>query len=107
MIHYIFYNKILEILTQAAKETIPNTKYNRHAKPYWSEYVKQCHEDMSYHRGMWINEADHAECSLLLLGYIQKANYKFRSTLQNAYSIYETELYNSLDAACNVDQKTL
>ena len=24
-----FYNEILEILTQAAKETIPNTKYNR------------------------------------------------------------------------------
>ena len=101
------YNKILEILTQAAKENIPNTKYNRHAKPYWSESVKKCHADMSYRRGMWINEGRPREMQFVTFRLYKKAKEKSRRTLQNAYSIYETELYNSLDAACCVDQKTL
>ena len=102
-----FYNKILEILTQAAKETIPNIKYNRHAKPYWSESVKKCHADMSYHRGLWINEGRPRGMQFVTFRLYKKAKDKFRITLQNAYSIYETEFYNSLDAACDVDQKTL
>ena len=102
-----FYNKILEILTRAPKETIPNTKYNRHAKPYLSEYVKKCHADMSYHRGLWINEGRSRGMQFVTFRLYKKAKDKFRRTLQNAYSIYETELYNSLDAACDVDQQTL
>ena len=37
----------------------------------------------------------------------KKEKYKFRMTLKNVYSIYKTELYNHLDAACDVDQNTL
>ena len=47
--------------------------------------------------------ADHAKCCLLLLGYVIKQH--INSACLSAYSIYETELYNSLDAACDVDQK--
>ena len=51
--------------------------------------------------------ADDAECSLLLLGYMKKEIDKYRMTLPKNYSIYKTELYNLLDAACDVDQNTL
>ena len=62
---------------------------------------------MSYHRGLWINEGRPRGMQFVTFRLYKKAKDKFRRTLQNAYSIYEAELYNSLDAACDVDQKTL
>ena len=54
------------------------------------ESVKKCHADMSYHRGLWINEGRPRGMQFVTFRLYKKAKDKFRRTLQNAYSMYET-----------------
>ena len=49
-----FYNKILSIIKQSADETLPKTKFNKHAKPYWGETVKTTHRNQRNARKRWI-----------------------------------------------------
>ena len=102
-----FYSKITNVLRQASKDNIPYSKYNKHAKPYWSNIVKECHAEMLFRRGLWIAENRPRGMQFDSFRLYKKAKDVFRTNLQNAYLNYETDLYHSLDEACDIDHKTL
>ena len=102
-----FYQNIIIILKNAVLETIPIVKFNRHAKPYWSNSVKEWHAEMSYRRRLWITEGRPRGMQFPTFQMYKQAKDTFRTSLNKAYLDYERETYSSLDEACNINHKSL
>ena len=102
-----FYQNIINIKKLAALETIPIVKFNRHAKPYSSNSVKECRAEMSYRRMLWITEGRPRGMQFPTFQMYNQAKDIFRTSLNKAYLDYEREMYSSLDESCNINHKSL
>ena len=88
-----FYKNIIKILKNAVLETIPIVKFNRHAKPYSSNSVKECHAEMSHRRRLWITEGRPRGMQFPTFQMYNQAKDIFRTSLNKAYLDYESETY--------------
>ena len=102
-----FYQKIVNTLKDAALETIPTVKFNKHTKPYWTTAVKECHSEMSYRRRLWLTDGRPRGMQFTSFRMYKKAKDKFRISLKKAYLKHETEIYSTLDEACNLNERSL
>ena len=51
-----FYGHIVNAIQQSSDIALPKSKFNYHAKPYWSNELKESHKLQRQARYIWINE---------------------------------------------------
>ena len=51
-----YYDTIAEAITSASYFTLPKSKFNQHAKPYWSQQLKHLHSLQRHARRLWVEQ---------------------------------------------------
>ena len=52
-------NDSLNAIHKAANDTLPNSKFDKHAKPYWTPEVSAAHTEQRNKRRKWIEQGRH------------------------------------------------
>ena len=92
-------------IKMAADNTLPNVKFCRYLKPYWSVKLSQLHGDMLKDRTNWINEK--RPRSSQYQSYVAYKHLKnlFRNELRNANELHIRRLSEDIEKSVDVDQQ--
>ncbi|MES9879357.1 MAG: reverse transcriptase family protein [Sedimenticola sp.] len=98
-------NIIGSAMTDAAKSTMPNSKFNKFAKPYWTSAVKEAHTRSRLLRKIWIDNGRPRGRQ-----YESYSNYKdqksvFRNLQRLESERYQQKVHSDLDEAADIDYK--
>ena len=96
-------NAISEQMLNSSAKYIPQSKYNKHTKPYWDDQIKLLHSDIRQARIHWLiagrprDKADETYQSYKL------AKRTFRAAQRKANDNYLNQTYRDLDEAADLD----
>ncbi len=83
----------------------PSSKYNEHAKPYWTAEVKQSHAIQRSRRVEWILSGRPRDRDNPQYIAYKAAKREFKHAQAHAIEMIQTNFYSDLDASSNCDMR--
>ncbi|MCG8079181.1 MAG: endonuclease/exonuclease/phosphatase family protein, partial [Candidatus Thiodiazotropha taylori] len=98
-----FYNSIVAAVHKAAEVALPSGQYNQHAKPYWTERVKQAHRDQRHQRIEWLKRGRPRSPDNIYYKNYKNAKRTFRKIQTDEINAVERKYYSELDKSAECD----
>ena len=101
----IYYEYIVNAIHKAADATLPHSKFNKHAKPYWTPEVSAAHREQRNKRREWIEQGNPRHQSNAFFAAYKEAKSRFRKLQKAAIANVELKYYIDLDASATCDMR--
>ena len=98
-------DKIIHALHQSANKCLPKCKFNKNAKPYWSNELKNAHIVVKRKRKSWINTGKPRGRDFITYSEYKTAKNTFRNLQRSESEKYNTKVFDELDEAAGLDYK--
>ena len=96
-------NAISEQMLNSSAKHIPQSKYNKHTKPYWDDQIKLLHSDMRQARIHWLTAGRPRDKANETYQSYKLAKRNFRAAQRKANDNYLNQTYRDLDEAADLD----
>lgn len=96
-------SSITEQMHTSATKNIPQSKFNKHTKPYWNDHIKQQHYNMRQARYCWLAEGRPRGKNNAPYRAYKEAKRIFRAAQRKASDEYLNKTYRDLDEAADLD----
>ena len=99
------YDDTVNAILDSSKSSFPKGKFNRHAKPYWTEKVKDSHKNQRIARRIWISEGRPRGTQNAAYANYKKAKRIFVNQQKSAIEKIENQFLLDLNKNASCDQK--
>ena len=101
---FSLYDSLVTAIRIAAEVTLPKGQYNKHAKPYWTDEVKEAHRQQRQKRVEWVKQGRPRNNENVYYRSYKDAK-RFRKIQWNAINTIELKYNSELDETAECDTR--
>jgi len=90
---------------RAAEQQLPRSRFNKNAKPYWCESLKELHRTAKKLRKSWVTKGKPRGHSFESYTKYKTAKSQFRKLQRQKQAEYEQKSYDELNKAADIDYR--
>ena len=100
-----YYEDIVNAIHKAANLALPRSKFNKHAKPYWTREVRAAHTQQRLKRKQWIEHGRPRNQDNPFYRSYKDSKRRFRTLQKAAIANVELKYYQDLNSSAECDMR--